>query len=258
MAQPVDGDGAGSGAGIEPDVAGADGSGAWGLRHAVLAFVIANVAAAIAQVVYISVRGIDELDIDAIDLADLALLQLPFALGMLVVPLVITARLGRGPVRDLGLAMRAVDIPLGLALGVACQVVLVNAITYPVLWLSGKSMEEFEEPARSLTDRAEASGVGGILLLVAIVLVMAPVAEEVLYRGLLQRSLGRSLSTPVTVVVTGIVFGASHLQPLQFPALAAFGAVLAVLAHRSGRLGLPIWTHLGFNATTVVWLLTSA
>ena len=43
-------------------------------------------------------------------------------------------------------------------------------------------------------------------------------------------------------------------QPGAF-ALAAFGLVLSVLAHRTGRLGPSIWAHVGFNATTVVALV---
>ena len=46
-----------------------------------------------------------------------------------------------------------------------------------------------------------------------------------------------------------------HFQLQQFPALFAFGLVLGVLAHRTGRLGANIATHMAFNATTVVTLL---
>ena len=58
------------------------------------------------------------------------------------------------------------------------------------------------------------------------------------------------------MIVTAVVFGASHFQLLQFPALAAFGLVLSIIAHRTGRLGMNTWAHVGFNATTVVILLS--
>jgi len=36
-----------------------------------------------------------------------------------------------------------------------------------------------------------------------------------------------------------------------------FGVLLAVLTQRTGRLGTAIWAHVGFNATTIVFLLSS-
>jgi membrane protease YdiL (CAAX protease family) len=52
-----------------------------------------------------------------------------------------------------------------------------------------------------------------------------------------------------------VIFGVFHFQLQQAPALIAFGLVLGVLAHRSGRLGSSIVTHMAFNATTVVTLV---
>jgi membrane protease YdiL (CAAX protease family) len=51
------------------------------------------------------------------------------------------------------------------------------------------------------------------------------------------------------------VFGAAHFQILQFPALFVVGAVTAVLLDRTKRLAPSVWTHVGFNATTVVALV---
>ena len=65
----------------------------------------------------------------------------------------------------------------------------------------------------------------------------------------------RSLPIWPAMVITSVLFGISHFQALQLPALAAFGLVLSILAHRTGRLGRSIWAHVGFNATTVVLLL---
>ena len=58
------------------------------------------------------------------------------------------------------------------------------------------------------------------------------------------------------VVGSSSVFAISHLQLLQFPGLFLIGAVAAIGLTRTGRLGTAIWIHAGFNATTVVILLT--
>lgn len=229
----------------------------WGLVDVCGAFLFAQVASVVGFTVFAAVKDVPaaELTTDSLSLAEVALLQIPLWLGLMGGPLVSSRFRGNGPVRDLGWTMRWRDVPSGLAIGVACQFVLVPIVTLPVIWLSGADTDELERPARQLTDKVS-SGAGGVILLVLVVVVMAPLAEELFYRGLLQRTLVRSTAPWISIVVTGVVFGASHFQALQFPALAAFGIVLSVIAHRTGRLGMNTWAHVGFNATTVVVLLS--
>lgn len=229
----------------------------WGLVDVFGAFLFAQIASVIGFTAFAAVKGVpaEQLTTSALTIGEVAVLQIPLWLGLAGGPLVSTWFRGNGPVSDLGWRSTARDVPAGLLLGVACQFVLVPLVTLPVIWLSGADSDELERPARELTDKVS-SGTGGVLLLVLVVVVMAPLAEELFYRGLLQRTLARSLPVWPAMVITAVVFGASHLQALQFPALAAFGLVLSYVAHRTGRLGLNTWAHVGFNATTVIVLLS--
>ncbi len=226
----------------------------WGAADVVVAFLVAQILSVIGLAGFAAVKGLDPADIDQdiLSIGEIALLQIPLWAGLLGVPLLATRLRGNGPRRDLGLSATVRDAPIGLTIGVLCQLVLVPLVTLPVFWLSDASRAELEEPARELTDKAEGLGV---LVLALVVVVMAPLAEEVFYRGLLQRTLLRRIPLWPAMIVTSLVFAASHLQALQFPALAAFGLVLSWLAHRTGRLGRSIWAHVGFNATTVIALL---
>ena len=226
----------------------------WGLPDVIVAFVAANVASMFGYVAYAAARDIplSSMTGDALSIGEVALLQVPLWLGLLGVPLVATRIRGNGPVVDLGWWATWRDCPTGLAIGVACQFLLVPLVTLPVLLLTDTDGNELAEPARELTDKA--SG-WGVLILLLVVGVAAPLAEEVFFRGLLQRSLLRHLPLWPALVITSLAFGASHFQALQFPALAAFGMVLSVIVHRTGRLGLNTWAHVGFNAATVVLLL---
>ena len=228
----------------------------WGLPDLVVAFIVAQVASAVGVVLLISSKGIasDEFSTDILSIGEVALLQAPLWLGLLGVPLVATRLRGRGPVLDLGLRTTVRDAPIGLAIGIACQFVLVPLVTLTVFLLSDVDQEELEAPAREMTDKATGLGV---IVLVLVVVIGAPIAEEVFYRGMMQRTFARRLPVWPTMIPTSLVFGASHFQLLQFPALAAFGLVLSFIAHRTGRLGMNIWAHVGFNATTVVLLLAS-
>ena len=226
----------------------------WGLPDVLVAFVVAQLASFAGFVVFAAVRGvpIEDLNSESLSIGEVALLQIPLWLGLLGVPLLATRLRGNGPRLDLGWWATRRDLPVGLAIGVACQFVLVPIVTLPVFLLSDVDQDALEEPARELTDKA--TGLG-IVVLVLVVVVAAPLAEEVFFRGLLQRTLARRWPIWPAMIVTSLAFAASHFQALQFPALAAFGLVLSLIAHRTGRLGLNTWAHVGFNATTVVVLL---
>lgn len=219
----------------------------WGLGDAALGWLIAVVAQAIAVSAYVGATGEDY---DALPLGAIALLQVPLWLGLAGMPLYAAAVKGRGLVTDFGLRMRAMDAPAGFAIGVVTQAVLVPLLYVPILWFIDDA--DVAEEARSLTDRAHGPGV---VLLVLIVVVGAPIVEELFYRGLLLRALERRVRAPVAAVASAALFGAVHFQLLQLPALVMFGLVLAVLAQRTGRLGPCMWAHAGFNAYTVFSLL---
>lgn len=224
------------------------------MADVVVAFVVAQVASMIGFAVFAASEGVPmaELSSDSLTIGEVAILQIPLWLGMLGVPLLATRLRGNGPVADLGWRATLWDAPAGVAIGVACQFVLVPLVTLPVFLLSDTDRDALEAPARDLTDKASGPG---ILVLILVVVVAAPLAEEVFFRGLLQRTLARHWPIWPAMIATSVAFGASHFQLLQFPALAAFGLVLSHLAHRTGRLGLNTWAHVGFNATTVAVLL---
>ena len=180
------------------------------------------------------------------------LLQLPLWTVFIVGPLWFAATRGRGIVADLGLRMKAVDVPLGLAIGVGSQLLLVPALYWLVFRLIG--VQDVSAEARELTDRA--TGPLSVVLLFVIVGIGAPVAEEIYFRGMALPIFRRRIAAPWAVLASAAFFAATHLQPLQFPALLVFGIVLGALTVRFGRLGPALWAHVGFNvvaAVTLVW-----
>jgi membrane protease YdiL (CAAX protease family) len=180
-----------------------------------------------------------------------ALMQLPLWLGIGLIPVWFAVNRGKGVVADLGLRMKAIDVPIGLAIGVASQLVMV-----PVLyWLLFKviGVKDVSAAARSLTDRA--TDPLSIVLVFVVVASGAPIAEEIYFRGFAQRIFGRRIRPHWAILASATFFAASHMQVLQFPALLVFGLILGVLAWRSGRLGPAIWAHVGFNAVTAATLV---
>jgi uncharacterized protein len=153
---------------------------------------------------------------------------------------------------DLRLSGRPSDLLLGFPVGVVTQLVAVPLLYLP-LWLLFDDLD-VSGAARSLVDRAEGLD---IVLLVIVVVFGAPIVEEIFYRGLVLGAFEARMGPRVALVASSVVFGAVHLQLLQFPALVLFGLVAGYLAQRSGRLLLSVAAHVGFNATTVTVLLAT-
>lgn len=157
-----------------------------------------------------------------------------------------------GDPRDvLRLRVSPIDVPVGLAIGAAVQLVVLPIVYWPVLQVADRDVDDLEESARRVIDSAD--GPWATVLLVAMTCVLAPVLEELLYRGVLQRSLAPW--GPVRAVGgAALVFAAFHFQALQFLGLVVIGATAGWAMVRTGRLGTAIMIHAGFNAATVVML----
>jgi membrane protease YdiL (CAAX protease family) len=188
---------------------------------------------------------------DVVTIGVLVLSSLVGWLFLVGVPVVATKVKGEGPVADLGLRFEVRDL-LAFPLGVALQAIAVPLLYWPILQVLDKNTDDVSAEARDLVDSA--SGLG-VLVLVLIVAVGAPVAEELFYRGLVLRAVEKRWSTAVGLVASTVLFGVAHLQGLQLPALLLFGAVAGTLTVRSGRLGPAILCHSGFNACTLFVLL---
>lgn len=171
---------------------------------------------------------------------------------------VLLHRLGRthgtGDLRaDYAARWSPVDL-LGLPIGIAAQV-LIGAVVYAPLravWPDTFGQERLEENVRALTDQATA---GWTVLLVMIVVVGAPLIEELVYRGLLQGAAVRRFGSRLAVPAVAALFALIHFRPVEYPGLAVFGLIVGVSAWRTARLGMPVLIHVAFNATglALVW-----
>lgn len=218
----------------------------WGLGEVAIGLTPTILSA----ILYLATLGSDEPEADLTVGALLAssLFLWVFLIGM---PLFATTVKGEGPVRDLGLRFRWIDLA-AFPLGAALQAVVVPALYWPILELLDRSESDVENEARQLVDSASGPG---ILLLVLVVAIGAPFAEELFYRGLLLRAVEKRWTLVAGAVVATLVFALAHLQGIQLPALLLFGAVASYLAARTGRLGPSILCHVGFNAWTLFVLL---
>ncbi len=185
----------------------------------------------------------------------LVLMNAPLWGCLIVVPLW-ARRDGLDWRRDLRWSVTRRDIPMGLVIGAMAQFALIPL--YEVVFLVFGE-RDVDGVARDLFAGVNSST--DIAFLVLMTVIAAPIAEEIVYRGLLFHALRdawapKSGAISGAVILSSLIFAGSHFQLIQFPGLVFFAVIAAVAVHRTGRLGTAIWAHVGFNLTTLTLLLT--
>jgi membrane protease YdiL (CAAX protease family) len=92
---------------------------------------------------------------------------------------------------------------------------------------------------------------GNWVLLFATVAIIAPLLEELLFRGLLQNSLSHRMPIWAAIAISSAIFAAIHMQLYAFPALMALGAVFGYIYHKTGSLRVTIALHMINNAAAL-------
>jgi membrane protease YdiL (CAAX protease family) len=226
----------------------------WGIPDALLCYVAGLVAAIVTTTIVAGATGVTEDSVD--DSASvLAAAFIGQYGGTLLAVWAVSRRKGRGSlIDDFGLRIWLSDwwlLPAGALLEVVCAALLI-----PLSELAG---DRTQEVVRELQ---EANGAKLAVLVVGAGL-LAPVVEELLFRGLLLRALLRRMDATWAVSVSALAFGVLHLidpsigTVVALPALVAVGVVSGVLAVRTGDLSRSILLHAGFNLVTVLAELSS-
>jgi hypothetical protein len=181
-------------------------------------------------------------------------LQVGFALGVVAV-----LRLRRATAADIGFEVRPVDGRF-LFLGALLQVVLA------LVFLPLANLIDTDGTPQMLTEQLLSIEQGWVkVVLVLTTGLLVPVIEEVIFRGMVLRSLLARTGRRAAVVASAVLFAAFHLLDVDWSSPAAVGLtvaqllvvglVLGFVTARSGRLGPAIFLHAGFNLLVVSVLL---
>ena len=163
------------------------------------------------------------------------------------------------PARDFGLAVQPLDVLIGLGGGaMALAVSVLMALTYTAV--SG-------DPAPSNTDllAGDLNQVFVVVVLFLIVAIGTPIAEEILFRGLVLGAARKRWGTVGGVAFSSLIFGAFHVQadPLAWlfvgTVTACYGVVFALMrVWTQGRLGASVIAHMVVNAVAILAVVAAA
>ena len=152
-----------------------------------------------------------------------------------------------------GLGLRRAALPwCGLAL-----LLLPLVLGASSLWVSLLSLLGVEPEAQDIAELFLADSPLSVRLGLGLyALLVAPLVEELLLRGLLLPPLARRVGGPLSVGITAVLFGLLHLSdPQSVPPLIILGAALAWLRLRSESLWPSIVLHVANNSAALGVLL---
>lgn len=132
--------------------------------------------------------------------------------------------------------------------GLLLLAVIVFNMAYGSIFLG----DRLAQPEMVILVEAARTGILSGIVVFATVVFVAPIAEELLFRGQLQPAIERRFGPWPSIIVPAIFFGAIHLQPLAAPPLILVGAILGWLRWKTGSLTVPIAFHIFMNAAAFV------
>jgi uncharacterized protein len=171
--------------------------------------------------------------------------------------------------------LRALKLHIGPKAATFFLVILLMTSALPVInWMAEwnnkmslpESMAEIEQWMRASEDRlAELTkafladtSVGGLVLNLFVIALMAAISEELLFRGVIQEVFVRATkNVHAAVWITAILFSVIHLQFFGFFPRMMLGALLGYLFVWSRSLWVPILAHFTNNglAVALAWLV---
>ncbi len=184
--------------------------------------------------------------------------NLVFCLGaavtVAVILLIARFTFARG-LRGFGLRPRTIPRDLGWAaiylLGIMPVVLGMIAITIYI----GKTIggQNFEMPRHvGLELITDSPALPLQILIIFLAVVIAPLVEEMLFRGMIQTTLRSYVRRPwPAIILTSILFASVHANATHWPALFALAMGLGYSYEKSGSLFRPIFMHALFNGLTI-------
>jgi membrane protease YdiL (CAAX protease family) len=151
---------------------------------------------------------------------------------------------GRRLVRTLVLAVFTAAIVLPITQGLyLLSDILLQKLSQPVV------------PQQSVQALRKAASETQVIYFSLVAVLVAPVVEEIIYRGIIYPAIKLEGFPKTAVWVTSILFAWSHVNLVTFLPLFFLGAILILLYEATDNLIAPIVTHALFNATNLFFMV---
>jgi membrane protease YdiL (CAAX protease family) len=131
---------------------------------------------------------------------------------------------------------------------------IVNILTWVAVWLIALlSGNDSSATVNNMMNLQKTATPSAALILSAYTVVVAPVCEELLTRGLIMRSL-KPYGAGFSIVISAMVFGMMHVNPRQMPYAFVLGLALGYISHTTGSILTTTVLHAIFNGTSMIFI----
>jgi membrane protease YdiL (CAAX protease family) len=168
-------------------------------------------------------------------------------IGSVIAVIALLAR-RRGPLKPRLFGLQ--PTPARAAVGWALMVYVLQVIVMGI-WLSASHSTYTNVPRGSGGDI-----VGGTTGLIVAVALIAPIGEEIVFRGFLYGALRNRLGTGAAATIAGLIFGCAHLTTAAdswqiVPPIAFFGIAMCLLYERTGSIFPGMGAHMLLNGIAI-------
>ncbi len=117
-----------------------------------------------------------------------------------------------------------------------------------VLWIMlAKQIPVFQKSVAAMEAGAQNIGGGGIVGGFLIAVVAAPMIEEILFRGIVFKSIRKIAPVWLAILISSLLFGAYHMNPVQIVYATFMGVVAGIIYEKTNNLLLPVLVHFTNN-----------
>lgn len=212
----------------------------WGDMLAVVGiYLLATVATSVITAIIAAVSGGTEGLAERMSSGPMSAISYALSMGLTIVGVLIYRTLRRGKGKLFSLSLKGFN-PMLILWGFVL-VLITGIVIEPVLNL-------FPESFLELLNQMGAKGGWSVLMLV----VLAPIMEEVLFRGILLESVRSKYSSGRAIVVSALMFGVIHIIPQQVVNAFVIGLILGYIYVRTDSLWPVIIIHALNNAMAYV------
>jgi len=241
----------------------------WGMADILLGVAFIIGAVVVATIVGLMIVGADTLDAlvdgdlsssDAIVFFGLTTVTQALAMGAW--PVLVARWKGNGVVDDFRWRFEPIDLASGFGTAI---VVLIAAFVVSWTVSTAVGLDPWADESSNtqiITDAADSAALW-IVLISAVVL--APIVEELFFRGLCLRAIEKRFGTTAAVLGSTALFTLPHFTnpslagtAVLFSMIGTVGLILALLVVKTGRLGPAVIAHALFNGVGVIGALAAA
>jgi len=172
-----------------------------------------------------------------------AVVQLATALGFLLVPIAIASRWGESPV---GRALGRLGVRSFRLSALKWMLATIGAyILFAAVYASVFGSPHQEDIAESF---------GAVPIQILLIVIAAPISEEICFRGMLFGGLRTRLPRLAAALISSLIFGGLHALTgvSAVPPLIVFGFVLALLYEKTGSIVPGILLHMLNNSVALI------